>query len=551
MTRTNEWSRRRFMATAASAAGLAAVPRWAAAAEEGWNPGRLEHLLPAASHDRIAIKATFADAPGSPVFLHVGDRRVIGRPTDSDGRFFAFDIGELEPDVEYPLQLADGGGDALCDPWPLRTFPDPDARPEHVRLLAFTCAGGHPADTYWYLPLEVRRRLLRRALSFNPRAVIAIGDHVYWDQRTELYNRGEEWGRKTRELYERIGWLDLAQPVLGTPNEKSLKAAVGPQIGQLYGTLLRSTPSYFVSDDHDYFENDDADERMVTFPPDHYQVEFARFTRLWYLPEFLPDRSRSLAMPGTGAGDRAPGISEAFGTLRYGRLVEAVIYDCARYLSLKGQYAGLIPPEAERWLRERAQDETIAQLLHVPSHPMGWSAGKWREWYPDAIDLGASGEAAAAICCDVGDQRFGLTHERDKFMWQAGWWNQHQRLLESLNAQKKRPGIVLSGDLHAIGHAALERSVDLDLSKNPVHSVLTGTLGTQNGWPSDARGTPPQTAIGLSHSKHGEVFEKNGFTLLDVTPGEVTIRLFAWKTGEAVEAIDTLEPYHTYAIRRG
>ena len=84
----------------------------------------------------------------------------------------------------------------------------------------------------------------------------------------------------------------------------------------------------------------------------------------------------------------------------------------------------------------------------------------------------------AAICCDVGERRFGLTRERDKYMWQAGWWNQHQRLVKSLNAQKQRSGIVLSGDLHAIGHAALERSGDIDLSKHPVHSVLPGTLGT-------------------------------------------------------------------------
>ena len=101
------------------------------------------------------------------------------------------------------------------------------------------------------------------------------------------------------------------------------------------------------------------------------------------------------------------------------------------------------------------------------------------------------------------------------------------------------------------GHAALERSGDIDLSKNPVHSVLTGTLGTQNGWPSDARGTPPQTAIGLAHKTHSEVLEKNGFTLLDVTPDEVTIRLFAWKMDEPVEAIDSLGPYHTYTIKRG
>ncbi|MDH5345358.1 MAG: hypothetical protein OEW59_06300, partial [Gammaproteobacteria bacterium] len=420
----------------------------------------------------------------------------------------------------------------------------------HVRIVAYTCAGGHPNDREWFLPLDVRRRLLQRALSFDPQAVIAIGDHIYWDQRSELENRGEEYGHQQRLFYESVGWLDRSLPALGTPNEVSLKAAVEPQIAMLYGTLLRSTPSYFVSDDHDYFENDDADPNMVTFPPDHYQLEFARFTRHAFLPEFLPDRHRPLALSGTGAGDRAPGISEAFGTFRYGRLAEALIYDCARYLSLKGDHAGLVPPEAERWLHERTRDESVAQLLHVPSHPFGWSAGKWREWYPDAADTGGGEGLAVAQCCDAGDRRVGLTTDREKYLWQSGWWNQHQRLLESLGSQSRRPAIVLSGDLHAIGHSAITQSRDVDLAGNPVHAVLTGTLGTRNGWPSDARGTPPLAAIGLSHQVLGEVFEKNGFTVLDVTRGEVAVRLFAWKTGETVERIDTLSPYHSYTIRR-
>lgn len=32
-----------------------------------------------------------------------------------------------------------------------------------------------------FLPLAVRNRLLRRGLSFRPDAVVANGDHVYWD----------------------------------------------------------------------------------------------------------------------------------------------------------------------------------------------------------------------------------------------------------------------------------------------------------------------------------------------------------------------------------
>ena len=547
MSNHANWSRRRFITTAASAAGLTSMPVFPALAEDDWHAGTLQHLIPAANHERFAIKASFVEAPSGPPVLQVGDRTVTGRQTDTEGRFYAFDIGGLEADVEYPLQLTDRDGEALCDPWPLSTFPHPDAEPQYVRLLAYTCAGGHPGDREWFLPIDVRRRLLMRGLSFNPQAVIAIGDHVYWDQKTELENRGEEYGRQQKAFYERIGWLDRTLPVLGTRNETSLKAAVGPQIGQLYGTLLRSTPAYFVSDDHDYFENDDADANMVTFPPENYQLEFARFTRLAFLPEFLPDRGRPLAMAGTGAGDRAAGISEAFGTLRFGRLAEALIYDCARYLTLKGAHAGLLPPDAERWLHGRTRESGVAQLLHVPSHPFGWSAGKWREWYPDVADLGNADRAAVVAWDASGKQPVGLTRNREKFMWQSGWWNQHQRLLESISAQR-RPGIVLSGDLHAIGHSALERSGDLDLSGNPVHTVLTGTLGTQNGWPSDYRGTPPMPAIGMSHRSLGQVREKNGFTLLDITPGEVTVRLFAWKTGEPVDAIDTLQPYHTYTI---
>ena len=536
------------MATAAATAGLASVPAVRVLGDPNWNPGQITHLIPTANHTRIALKVSLREPLNNAPQLRIAGHQIPGVATDTAGQFYGFDVDGLEPDVEYDLQITAADGEALCDAWPLRTFPHPSEKPKSVRLLAFTCAGGHPDDANWFLPIDVRRRLLKRALSFRPHALIAIGDHVYWDQRTELENRGEAYGERVRKFYESVGWLDRSLPVAGTRNEVSLKAAINPQIAELYGTLLRSTPSYFVSDDHDYFENDDADENMVTFPPDNYQIEFARFTRNAYLPEFLPDATRPIAMSGTGAGDRAPGISEAFGTFRYGQLAEAVIYDCARYLSLKGDKAGLIPPEAEHWIHDRTQDQSVAQLLHVPSHPFGWSAGKWREWYPDAADLGEVDGEAVAMCCDFGDKRVGLTHERDKFMWQSGWWQQHQRLLESLSTQKKRSGIVLSGDLHAIGHASLTRSGDLDLSANPVHSVLTGTPGTMNGWPSDARGTPPQSAIGLVHETHGQVFEKNGFTLLDITPDGVTVRLFAWKTGEPLEAIDSLEPYHTHFI---
>ena len=380
--------------------------------------------------------------------------------------------------------------------------------------------------------------------------MIAIGDHIYWDQRTLLDNRGEERGRQAREFYERIGWLDLSQPALGTTNETSIKAAAGPQIADLYGVMLRSVPSYFVSDDHDYYENDDADPQMITLPPDRYQLEFARFTRNAYLPEFLPDSERPLAMSGAGAGDREPGISEAFGTFRYGQLAEVLIYDCARYLSLKGVHAGLVPPEAEHWLHQRNPGPGGGAVVPRPVPPVRLVGGKWREWYPDVADLDDGGATVSRIG-DFAGSNFRLTTEREKYFWQAGWWRQHQRLLESLTSQSKRPGVVLSGDPprdRPFGPHAERRP-------RPVRESGPRRAHRAGGHPARlAFGGARHAAAGChragSRCARRDVREER-LRALDVSPSEITVRLFAWKTGEPESAIDELEPYHTSVIRRG
>jgi hypothetical protein len=76
----------------------------------------------------------------------------------------------------------------LCDEWPLATFPAADDQPKQLRLLIFTCAGGHDGLGK-HLPVSTRVRLLRRGLSFRPDAIIANGDHVYWDLRTRRGNQ--------------------------------------------------------------------------------------------------------------------------------------------------------------------------------------------------------------------------------------------------------------------------------------------------------------------------------------------------------------------------
>jgi hypothetical protein len=130
------------------------------------------HLLATVSSERILLKASFVTPLVETPELLVGRRRVAGIPTDTQGLFFAFDAGDLTPGRRYRLRLLVGGRDAI-EPWPLATFPPPDATPRRVRLLVYTCAGGNDVFPL-YVPLPLRQRLLRRALTFRPDAVVAI-----------------------------------------------------------------------------------------------------------------------------------------------------------------------------------------------------------------------------------------------------------------------------------------------------------------------------------------------------------------------------------------
>ena len=537
--------RRQFLGGSLALSALASVPP--GFSSQSWKAGPVKHLIPSVNHSQISLKIVASEKLNEPILL-IDGKKVKGRSTDSTGTGFAFDAKYLRPNVRYELTLMDGDI-RLTDSWPLSTMPDPESRPDQLRLLVFTCAGGHPlmseGEESFFLPQTTRRRLLQRGLSFNPDAMIAIGDHIYWDQRTWLESSRASTQRFSSDLYNAVGMLDREASPYGGTNEEILKIVAGEQITPLYGTELRSTPSYFINDDHDYFENDEATDRYVTLPPESYQKQFFSFVRDHYLPDFLPTQNTPSLLSGT----KSDGHNRHFGALRWGLLCETLMYDCAGFLSLKGKTAGLIPSEVERWLIHRTIDQKISQLMHVPSHPFGWSAGKWREWYPDVADTGQSGTQTAKMGAD--GEQFKLTTDKPKFMWQRGWWDQHQRLLSAMAAQAKRPGIILSGDLHATGHSQIVRSGKVDLRSNPVNSIITGPLGTGSAWPSRARGTPPMVASDLKLANPAPVSERNGFTLLDVTEESVRVRLFAWRRElDMLEAIDTLDPYHDVEIRR-
>jgi hypothetical protein len=523
--------RRDMLAGAAAAGALATLPsdfrRAANAADNAWNAGQVEHLLPTVNHNRILLKASFREPLKVGATLHLDGRPLPGAQTDSDGYFWQFDAAGLEPARTYTLNLTDGSGRPLCDAWPLSTFPNADDQPKQLRLLIFTCAGGHDGLGK-HLPISTRVRLLKRALSFQPQAVIANGDHVYWDLRTRRANQSGN----SAEAAVIAGRFDRTAPVLGGPNEVVLRKAVGPQIVPLYSTLCRSTPVFFTQDDHDYFENDEADDRFISFPPDAFMLAAGRASQHLYYPEFLPDPMRPLGLPSGSAADRPPRVSESYGTLRYGRLAEVLMYDCRRYLTLHGPSAVFVPGEVETWLKDRMARPDAAHVINIPSTPPGWSAGKWGEWY---ADMEADG---------------GVSTSKPKPYWQPGWRAQHDRLLQAASAMRGRIPLFVSGDLHAIGETRIAATSGIDLKRNPVVSVLSGPLGTAGyGWPSFFRGTRGMTPGGLVVDEVQPTVEENGFLIADLTPEDITLRFFKWRY-DPVESIDTLQPFRTTVLKR-
>jgi hypothetical protein len=280
------------------------------ASGQTWDAGKVRHILPQVSATRILVKASFNEAFASAPSLQVGDNSVRGRMSDTRGAYWQFHVADLRPGQRYTLSLLSPTGGSLCQPWELSTFPGRDERPQHVRILFFTCAGGHEALKF--LPSVVRNRVLRRALSFHPDAAVANGDHVYWDQLAPfagVYNTPEA-------VALAGGRFDRSNVVLGGDNENILKRIGNAQIVSIYGTDFRSVPMFFIQDDHDYFDNDDADDNLVTLPPSWFMLQLARATQSLYYPEFLPDAARPLGLPWSSAGDRVGGVSECFGTLR-------------------------------------------------------------------------------------------------------------------------------------------------------------------------------------------------------------------------------------------
>lgn len=515
---------------------LEAMAAQSAPAARDWDAGLVRHLLPTVNDTRMLVKASFRRPLEAAPTLRVGAANVRGRQNDTAGEHWQFYATDLSPGRRYDLSLVDARGQSLCQPWTLSTFPAPDAAPERFRALFYTCAGG-PSGTYegpgrrsGYLPAEIRNRILRRALSFQPDAVVANGDHMYWDLHIW---QGEHAGSLS-DAAEQSNF-DFSNSVFGTNNETAMKAAAGSQIMPVYGTDFRSTPVFFIQDDHDHWENDAVTEDFANFPIPWFQLQLSRATQQLYYPEFLPDSRRPVGLPFSTTSDRGE-ISESFGTVRYGNLAEVLLYDVRRTLRLWGPNAVFVNPQVEKWLIERTRSDETRHLVHAPSNPFGWSAGKWGEWYPDFLDR-ESGKLSTAI---------------EKPYWQEGWLKQHDRLAAAMSGQRRRAGVVISGDLHAIGTGKMHRAGSLDLRENPVTTVLGGPIGTNiPGFPSVVRGIGATPPAHLDFEETAPPVEEHGFTMADFLPDRIRLLQYKWdvKT-QPLDAIDRMEPFHSIELPR-
>ena len=473
---------------------------------------KVNHILASASHEKLAISVSLSKKT-TKLELMLDNKVIIkGIQKDRIGTNWQFISDKLLSDHSYKLQLI-SEGDLIYKPWNLKTFPGPDTKVENVSVMAFTCAGGPEgfkiSGKEFFKPLKFRQKVFAEGLSLNPDFAISIGDHIYWDLRGE---NAPQVGRKNKLIKFFLGsYIGLvygsfnrSEEAGSSKNEKVLKNIGNDQIASLYGTRFKSTPIFFIPDDHDYFENDDAEEKLVTFPADDFSKDaFKQMADLFYPP--------LLDTP-----DGQP--KRKIGRIRYGNAFEGLIADCAGDMTLGDGKALLISKKNEEWLLSRIDQSKAKTLAFIPSHPFGYTAGKWREWYPDVVaEEGASGTVINEL---LSGNKGSLTTEVNKYLWQEGWFFQHQRLIKAIS-ERKGSRFVFSGDIHALGAVSIIKSGKLKL-KNKLKSFLVGSVGSSSaGWPSFARGITAESPESLACESIYEVKEENGFTFFNISKDKV------------------------------
>ena len=225
------------------------------------------------------------------------------------------------------------------------------------RSGAGCCSSAVPADTsacrsdsflrrFAIACCAARFRSSRRPSS--PTAITCIG--ICWRPRG-----GRTLGASPEA--ERIaGRFDRSALVLRPHQRDGAQARRRPQIVPVYGTDFRSTPVFFLQDDHDYFDNDEATDEIVTFPPSSFMLRLARATQRHVLPRVSARCRRGrAAFPGRRRAIDGESCPKASGRSDSDACSRSLLYDVRRTETLAGPSAVFVDPRSRAVAARRAR----------------------------------------------------------------------------------------------------------------------------------------------------------------------------------------------------
>ena len=197
-----------------------------------------------------------------------------------------------------------------------------------------------------------------------------------------------------------------------------LKLAAGPQIVPVYGTDFRSTPVFFLQDDHDYFDNDEAFDEIITFPPVWFQLATrARDAEALLSRSFCRTRLVHEGCPGArlgmAASQRAGAPFDMAGSPRFSFTMSAA---CARW------------PDQPRLSSTRRSSVGCWRARPRRMSPI-WSTRPAIRWG------GARGSGWSGIpTCSIA--KASSRPAEPKPYWQSGWMKQHDRLIAAMTGSE-------------------------------------------------------------------------------------------------------------------
>jgi hypothetical protein len=86
---------------------------------------------------------------------------------------------------------------------------------------------------------------------------------------------------------------------------------------------------------------------------------------------------------------------------------------------------------------------------------------------------------------------------------------------------------------------------------NPIDKMYGIVPNKSRQKPCSRRGTGALPPAHLDMDEQVKPIQQHGFTIVDFSPDKIVLRMFKWdvKT-QSVDAIDTLEPFHTAELTR-